>query len=150
MARKRRARAASGGSAYTLTPEQRAAAEKEEAERLAAVQAKKDAERRRGEVPEAEKHKMLEGSRRGVVMTWVYEKDRSTASPEVSLQAREATGDRTCSHPADDRRPRHRKGWRDDSIHRGAVRRVPAGGEGRSAWRRSSSSETIARRRACE
>ena len=89
LARRQRARAAAGGGgAYTLTPEQRAAAEKAEAERMAAVQAKKDAEeaeaRRLLEEKEAEERfaqmKLKEASS-GEVMTWVYEKGQIFRKP---------------------------------------------------------------------
>ena len=89
LARRQRARqAASGGGAYTLTPEQRAAAEKAEADRLAAIQAKKDAEeaeaRRILEEKEAEERfaqMRLKEKESGEVMTWVYEKGQILRKP---------------------------------------------------------------------
>ena len=89
LERKQRARAAAaGGGAYTLTPEQRAAAEKAEAERVARVQAERDAaeaaERAKKEAKDAEEAfaKMrLKEAADGVVMTWLYEKGAIQRKP---------------------------------------------------------------------
>ena len=89
LERKQRARAAAaGGGAYTLTPEQRAAAEKAEAERAARVQAERDAaeaaERAKKEAKDAEEAfaKMrLKEAADGVVMTWLYEKGAIQRKP---------------------------------------------------------------------
>ena len=89
LARKQRLRAAAqGGGAYTLTPEQRAAAEKAEAARMAEAQAKKDAEeaaaRRVLEEKEAEEKfaaMRLKEAAAGEVITWVFEKGSILRKP---------------------------------------------------------------------
>ena len=77
-----------GGGAYTLTPEQRAAAEKAENDRMAKIQAEKDAaeaeENKKREAKEAEeafaKLKLKEAAE-GIVMTWLYEKGQIHRKP---------------------------------------------------------------------
>ena len=89
LERKQRARAATaGGGAYTLTPEQRAAAEKAEAERLAQARAEREAaeaaEKAAKDAKDAEeafaKMRVKEAAD-GVVMTWVYEKGAIQRKP---------------------------------------------------------------------
>ena len=82
IARRNRAKAKeSGGGAYTLTPEQRKAAEKAEADRIAAVKAAKEAEeaeaRRKLEEKETEEKfaaMRLKEKESGQPITWLYEK----------------------------------------------------------------------------
>ena len=89
LERKQRARAAAaGGGAYTLTPEQRAAAEQAEAERLARVRAERDAaeaaEKAARDAKDAEEafaKLRLKEAADGVVMTWLYEKGAIQRKP---------------------------------------------------------------------
>ena len=82
IARRNRAKAKeSGGGAYTLTPEQRKAAEKAEADRIAAVKAAKEADeaeaRRKLEEKETEEKfaaMRLKEKESGQPITWLYEK----------------------------------------------------------------------------
>ena len=81
LERKQRARAATaGGGAYTLTPEQRAAAEKAEAERDAAEAAEKAAKDAK-DAEEAFAKMRVKEAADGVVMTWVYEKGAIQRKP---------------------------------------------------------------------
>ena len=89
LERKQRARAAAAaGGAYTLTPEQRAAAEQAEAERLARVRAERDAaeaaEKAARDAKDAEEafaKLRLKEAADGVVMTWLYEKGAIQRKP---------------------------------------------------------------------
>ena len=82
LARRNRQKAKeAGGGAYTLTPEQRRAAEKAEADRVAAIRAAKEAEeaeaRRKLEEKEAEEKfaaMRLKEKESGQPITWVFEK----------------------------------------------------------------------------
>ena len=82
LARRNRQKAKeAGGGAYTLTPEQRKAAEKAEADRVAAIRAAKEAEeaeaRRKLEEKEAEEKfaaMRLREKESGQPITWVFEK----------------------------------------------------------------------------
>mmetsp|Transcript_11041 Transcript_11041/g.26997 ORF Transcript_11041/g.26997 Transcript_11041/m.26997 type:complete len:241 (+) Transcript_11041:199-921(+) len=88
LARRQRAKVAVGGGAYTLTPEQRAAAEKAESQRIAADQARRDAEEAEARAALEEKDAeerfaamRLKEATSGEVMTWVYDKGQIFRKP---------------------------------------------------------------------